>query len=212
MANSPRDSSMLGVGPSVELQRRLQWAKWVHDLYYPAILCSMLYDLFFNIDLSWNSLLKASIVFLYMFDYLYLFSHFDEERRAEKSGLVTDVGVATAFCVAYRVLDQGLASWALLILALTYTAIFWYVARARGCRQEARSVVAVPLLLLILALGASLKLELQWAALLGLLAALAYGRQVVLYGGRLARDLGGQLSPRDNQESSAQADRDTKLG
>jgi hypothetical protein len=92
----------------------------VYDLFYPAILGSMLYDMFtFSIDSIYS--IKAFIVLFYLMDYYHLYffmdENFDSKEKDSKTYVLCDFFISILFLIAFKFII-GNQLWTIWLITL----------------------------------------------------------------------------------------------
>jgi hypothetical protein len=133
------------------------WHGLVYTLLYPAILGSMLYDLFFfsNFEL-WKYLSQVIIVLIYLVDYIFLYNDLLPSAQARAIEMVADGLVALLFRAAFAALIYGklpLSAGFLFVISLIY---FFYAASRHPLGKKFVLFIA-GILLINLALSLILK-------------------------------------------------------
>lgn len=142
----------------MELQNKNAWYGLVYNLLYPAILGSMLYDLFAFSGFSlWRFLSQLFLVLIYLVDYSYLYNDLMLPVAAARSSeIVADATVAILYRIAFACVALGkllAASGLLLIVFLIY--LFYVVGR----HPKTRNFILLTAALLLVHLASPLFLS-----------------------------------------------------
>lgn len=106
------------------------WRELIYTLIYPALLGSMLYDIFSPSKMdSWQYASQVIIVCIYLVDYLYLYNYWmDQGYPTKRLEIIVDGCVAVFYRLSFLLINKDHPTWATLLLGLVFFLYLFYEA------------------------------------------------------------------------------------